>query len=199
MSNVLFKEDVKFLQRFLCCNGFDTKGIDGSFGKNTDAALKKFDEAFVTIRNELGAFDQRSENNIYSVGVPTQREIRKFLRKALDAGFDVRVLSGTRTYAEQNALFAKGRTKPGQKVTNARGGSSNHNFGIAWDIGIFKNGEYIANDVTPYKEVAEFCLTPTLEWGGNWKTFKDTPHFQLATGKTIKQLRDAFEAGKKIA
>jgi len=48
-----------------------------------------------------------------------------------------RIISGTRTYEQQNQLFKK---RP--KVTNARGGQSNHNFGIAWDVGLFEEGKY---------------------------------------------------------
>jgi hypothetical protein len=45
-----------------------------------------------------------------------------------------------RSFAEQDALYAQGRTKPGKIVTKARGGFSNHNFGVAFDIGVFKGG-----------------------------------------------------------
>nr|WP_295770097.1 M15 family metallopeptidase [Rhodoferax sp.] len=41
-----------------------------------------------------------------------------------------------RSCAEQDALYAQGRTAPGNKVTNAKSGDSNHNFGIAFDIGV---------------------------------------------------------------
>lgn len=53
--------------------------------------------------------------------------------------------SGLRTYEEQNALYAQGRTAPGNKVTNAKGGFSNHNFGIAFDIGIFEGAKYLGD------------------------------------------------------
>lgn len=44
------------------------------------------------------------------------------------------VTSGRRTIAEQNQLYAQGRSEPGKIVTNARGGSSPHNFGLAADL-----------------------------------------------------------------
>jgi peptidoglycan L-alanyl-D-glutamate endopeptidase CwlK len=34
-----------------------------------------------------------------------------------------------------------------------------------------------------------------LEWGGNWLTFKDRPHYQLVTGKDVPTLRTNFETG----
>ena len=84
----------------------------------------------------------------------------------------------TRTYDEQNALYEQGRSKAGRIVTNARGGYSNHNFGIAFDIGVFEGGRYL--DESPaYKAVGALGMKLGLEWGGNWKTIQDEPHFQL--------------------
>jgi peptidoglycan L-alanyl-D-glutamate endopeptidase CwlK len=81
-------------------------------------------------------------------------------------------------YDEQNELFAQGRTKPGRIVSNARAGFSNHNFGIAFDIGVFEGTKYL--DESPkYKAVGVLGMDLGLEWGGNWKTIVDEPHFQL--------------------
>ena len=85
---------------------------------------------------------------------------------------------------------------PGPVVTKARGGHSNHNFGIAWDIGIFsENGAYSTNQID-YDAVAGYAVGP-LVWGGNWRSFKDSPHYQLATAETrISWLRARFEQGE---
>ena len=48
--------------------------------------------------------------------------------------FQIRVTQGLRTYAEQNALYDEGRTTPGRIVTEAKGGYSMHNFGLAVDV-----------------------------------------------------------------
>ena len=88
------------------------------------------------------------------------------------------MISGTRTYEEQNALYEQGRTKPGRVVTNARGGYSNHNFGIAFDIGVFEGGRYLGESPA-YKAVGAIGMKLGLEWGGNWKSIQDEPHFQL--------------------
>jgi peptidoglycan L-alanyl-D-glutamate endopeptidase CwlK len=79
-------------------------------------------------------------------------------------------------------------------VTRARGGHSNHNFGIAWDIGIFENGTYKGAS-RKYAEAARVGLVPGLEWGGHWTSFKDEPHYQLATGSAIAAVRTSFESG----
>jgi peptidoglycan L-alanyl-D-glutamate endopeptidase CwlK len=125
------------------------------------------------------------------------------LKIAKDNDVDVRILSGTRTYDEQNDLYAHGRngdTRP--KVTNAQGGQSNHNFGIAWDIGIFDtNGSYLTDD-TQYKSFATIVLPAmnTIEWGGDWITFKDFPHYQLKpVTENIAAIRSLFEEGNTYA
>ena len=78
----------------------------------------------------------------------------------------------------------------------AKGGQSNHNFGIAWDIGVFEDKHYQTNS-QPYEDAAKIGKTKDLEWGGDWKTFRDTPHYQLRTDKSIKEVRKLFENGER--
>jgi len=197
MSQQLFKQDIKFLQRFLKSGGFDPKGIDGGWGANTDAAEDAFLTASQKLAQEMGTFHARSEQNILTLNVAAQKAARTFLTRVTAAGLGVRIISGTRTYAEQNEIYAQGRTKKGPIVTNAKGGQSNHNFGIAWDIGIFDaNGKYLPESPL-YAKAAEVGLIPGLEWGGNWKK-PDRPHFQLATGLSASATRAKFEKGDPL-
>lgn len=197
MSVSLFGGDVIFLQRFLKSAGFYTGAIDGIWGSNTDAAVTAFDARSEEIAAQLGRFDTRTERNIMTLQPRAQEAARTFLRKVLDAGINARIISGTRTYAEQNLLFKKGRFgNPPPKVTNARGGQSNHNFGIAWDIGIFEaNGAYLGESPL-YQKAAEVGLIEGIEWGGSWQTFKDRPHYQLATANPLRLVRQSFEDGQ---
>jgi peptidoglycan L-alanyl-D-glutamate endopeptidase CwlK len=123
-------------------------------------------------------------------------------RRAADFGCDVRIIQGTRTYAEQDALYAQGRTRPGPKVTNAKAGHSNHNFGLAVDLGIFRDGSYL--DSTDgktaervHRAVAEAVETANLnvEWGGDWTGFVDLPHWEYRTGLTTAQKRERVAKG----
>ena len=113
-------------------------------------------------------------------------------------GIDVRIISGTRTYAQQDALYRQGRDgHPGPVVTNAKGGQSNHNFGLAWDIGVFDYNQYITLDQR-YKDIAPLVLPllANLEWGGNWVSIKDYPHYQFkAISDKVAVIRSAFEGG----
>jgi peptidoglycan L-alanyl-D-glutamate endopeptidase CwlK len=122
--------------------------------------------------------DDRSEKAIATLSPQVQPYARALVKKAAQHGITIKVIAGLRTYEEQNELFAQGRTKPGRIVTNARGGYSNHNFGIAFDVGVFEGANYL--DESPkYKAVGALGMDLGLEWGGNWKTFVDEPHFQL--------------------
>ena len=86
-----------------------------------------------------------------------------------------------RSFQEQEELFNK---KP--KVTNARGGQSIHNYGLAFDYvilldkdnnGTFESIEWSIS--SPYhKTVIDYFTDKGYEWGGSWASFKDYPHFQ---------------------
>lgn len=149
--------------------------------------------------------DGRSERVIATLLPEAQPIARALVQKASAAGVTIKIISGLRTYAEQDALYAQGRTVPGNIVTNSRGGYSNHNFGIAFDIGVFEGNKYLP-DSPKYKAVGALGVDLGLEWGGNWKTIVDQPHFQLrpawAADLTEKQmlaeLRSRRETGQSV-
>lgn len=91
----------------------------------------------------------------------------------------LRIVQGLRTFKEQDDLYAQGRTKPGAIVTNAKGGQSYHNYGLAIDLVEMKGKD--ANWNFDYKKLITFSNKYKLEWGGTWK-FKDLPHFQKIFG-----------------
>jgi len=104
----------------------------------------------------------------------------------------MRVIQGTRTYPEQDGLYAQGRTAPGKIVTNAPGGYSNHNFGVAFDVGLFRGRNYVEED-SGYTRVGHLGERIGLEWGGRWR-FQDDPHFQHP-GLSIDVLRSRYQQG----
>jgi peptidoglycan LD-endopeptidase CwlK len=110
------------------------------------------------------------------------------------AGRDVRVVSGLRTYEEQNILYAKGRSTGGPKVTNAKAGQSNHNFGLAADCCPFKGGAPAWNDEAGFKAIGVAGKRHGLNWGGDWK-FKDQPHLELPHGLSMTLCRSLYAKG----
>jgi peptidoglycan L-alanyl-D-glutamate endopeptidase CwlK len=127
---------------------------------------------------DIDPVDPKSEKVIATLLPEVQPMARALVQKAALSGIRIKVISGFRTYAEQDALYAHGRTAPGGIVTNARAGYSNHNFGIAFDVGVFEGNTYL-DDSPKYKAVGALGTDLGLEWGGNWKTIVDQPHFQL--------------------
>lgn len=118
----------------------------------------------------------------------------EIIRRAYKQGIYVLFSDGYRSHAEQNALYAQGRTKPGQIVTNAKGGQSLHNYGLALDMFITnKEGTTATWSTNKLREVAQIAKSLGFEWGGDWTGFKDYPHIQMTGGLTLSQL----QAGKK--
>lgn len=198
----IFEEDILFYQRLLSALGFYTDTLDGDWGPNTEKADRKFVAATAEIANELGRFDSRTEGHIATLHPAAQRLARRFMSDLDKANYPltVKFIQSSRTFLQQEALFAKGRTAPGPRVTNARGGQSNHNFAIAWDIGIFDGNSYLdgntKDELDEYRKVADTVSLDGLVWGGNWTSFPDLPHYQLDTGRSSSQTRPLFMAGK---
>ena len=105
---------------------------------------------------------------------------RAIIALAAREGFSLIVTQGFRSIEEQNKLYAIGRRGvPGEKkVTNARGGQSNHNYGEGVDLAFVVNGE-ISWDEKLYGNIGRWARQIGLKWGGDWKSFRDFPHVEL--------------------
>lgn len=147
---------------------------------------------------------------------PSIRE--KLLKDYTDAnnklgpGARLRLAYVLRTNAEQDILYNK---RP--KVTNAKGGQSIHNYGLAFDIvmlydndgnGTFEEAswsmvkDFDKDSIADWKEVTDLFKSRGWEWGGDWKSFKDNPHFQLkkpnGTSYKWQELKGLIDSGKTI-
>jgi len=189
-----YKADPMFWQRFLKCAGFYNGDLDGEFGPNSLQAAHDFEQASVGIANQLGSFDGRSESNIQTLLPAAQRKVREFMKAVAGINGTVKVICGTRTFAEQDKLYRQGRDLPGPEVTRARGGQSNHNFGVAWDVGVFEGTDYL-DDSPLYAQVGSIGKGLGLEWGGDWTSFPDEPHFQIVREDDLKEIATKFEQG----
>lgn len=118
--------------------------------------------------------------------------------KVLSGRAKVRITQSLRTFKEQDALYALGRKKKGTIVTQAKGGQSIHNYGFAVDICLVINQKEISWDtikdwdndqVSDWYECVKIFAQYGWEWGGNWKNFKDLPHFDKKGYNNWKQLK----------
>jgi hypothetical protein len=143
--------------------------------------------------NEAGydlspVWDAKSETIISELHPSIRNKAKAFINEAEKQGIKLKVTSGGRTYEEQNKLYAQGRTTKGSIVTNAKAGYSWHNFFLAFDVVPVENGK-INWKSKNWKKIGDLGKTFGLEWGGDWKTFKDLPHFQTIHGLTTAQAR----------
>jgi peptidoglycan L-alanyl-D-glutamate endopeptidase CwlK len=126
---------------------------------------------------------------------PAKQRAEAFIAAAKAKGIDLLVTSTYRDSESQDALYAQGRTAPGNIVTRAKAGQSWHNYRCALDVVPLVNGKAIWDDQAVWKQVGEIGKSCGLEWAGDWETFKEYPHFQYTGGLTLAQLQQ----GAKIA
>ena len=137
-----------------------------------------------------------------------QAKFKLLQKKCAQEGIKIRATECLRTAKEQDALYAKGRTAPGSKVTNARGrdAKSMHQWGVAVDIVIDmdadKDGDVDISDLYNVKllnVVGKIGESIGLEWGGSWKSIVDKPHFQLPDwGSTPAKLKAEYGTPTKF-
>ena len=130
-------------------------------------------------------FDPGTERLIGTLRSDLQALVREHLATLKMAGLDGRVVQGSRTLAEQAALYAQGRTTPGSIVTNARPGTSPHNSSAAYDLGLFENGKYKGS--SPLYSTAAAAAAPSgLVWGGSIPSISwDVGHYQLPNWQNL--------------
>lgn len=130
--------------------------------------------------------------NIAGMKPKVVRAMNAFLAECKKQGITLLVTQGLRTIAEQDAIYAQGRTKPGKIVTNAKGGTSFHNFGVAFDVCFLVNGK--ASWTGDWKKLGVIASKFGLEHGD--RGWVDLPHFQMRLGHTLadfqaKRVKDA--------
>lgn len=118
---------------------------------------------------------KRSLNNLVGVHPDLQAVVHLAIQFTK---VDFAVTEGVRTKARQAELFAKGASK----TMNSR-----HITGHAVDLVAFI-GKDIRWDWPLYDKIAKAMKQASAElgvpivWGGDWKSFKDGPHFELKRG-----------------
>lgn len=147
------------------------------------------------------ATDRVSEGRIALLHPLIRLEALEAYRKAVretPVGVHPFIVQTHRTFKEQDALYAKGRTKPGNKVTHVKAGYSFHNYGLAIDFALQINGNLVWEVSEDWITVVEIYKSFGWEWGGNWKT-KDYPHLQRTLGYTARQLLGKYNRGEFIS
>ncbi len=217
----LHGDDVKAWQAFLIKQGFLPDGeADGTFGPKTDAATRAFQAKFgLEMDGRVGQQTQAQAQQLTFVPPATgtvalmgkseqllqdvHPELAQRIRTMADevaSQMQCVVASGFRSFAEQDALYAIGRTteRDRKPVTNARAGQSYHNYGLAVDVHTWK-GTVDWTDEAEATMRGPIGESLGLEWGGRWTSPYDPPHFQLTTGLTIGECKALHDRGGRNA
>jgi peptidoglycan L-alanyl-D-glutamate endopeptidase CwlK len=124
-----------------------------------------------------------------------------FLSGCAAKGLDVLITCTHRTGAEQDALYAQGRTKPGKVVTNAKAGQSSHNFtmggkpaSLAFDIVPLRHGKPVwgisgngmddnpaddeKDDLELWQNIRAVAEKAGLSSASRWVKMREWPHFE---------------------
>ncbi|WP_456381668.1 M15 family metallopeptidase [Persephonella sp.] len=133
----------------------------------------------------------------------TREKARQFLELAQEEGIDVLIYCTYRSPEEQEILYMQGRLEKfgitleelnqkrkelglwqltekeaRRKVTYARAWQSFHQYGFAFDCVPLAGGKADWNNREAYHRLGEIGEKVGLEWAGNWKRFREYPHFQ---------------------
>ena len=129
--------------------------------------------------------------NLNSLHPTVQKHAEAFLKDAKNHGIVLKVTETLRTFERQSALYAQGKTPGGQQVTNAKAGQSYHNYGLALDVVEIRDGKAIYNDSDNprWDEIGAIGKNHGFTWGGDFKSIKDKPHFEMPLGFSISQLQ----------
>ena len=147
--------------------------------------------------------------------------VEKINKDVLTGRAKMRITHTLRSFEEQEALYAQGRetleevnakrkeaglqpikSSENRRVTNAKGGSSYHNFAIAFDFVLIVNGVSASWDTkkdfdqdlqSDWMEVVKVFEDAGYTWGGRFRTIKDYPHFEKTFGNTISTLKRKYQ------
>lgn len=158
----------------------------------------------------METWDSKSNDTIKKLHPKIRDVATNFVNDLNAQGIKYRIYSGTRTFDEQAKLYGKGRTiqelisngvnptyasPTEKKVTNAKPGTSYHNYGLAFDGVEIKDGVALWNSPNESK-IVEAAKKHNLYWGGNFTSFKDKPHFEYQLFGNISGLLALYNANK---
>lgn len=142
--------------------------------------------------------DKSSLERIKKLHPKLRQEVEQIYRELVKQRIPLRITDTLRTFQEQEALYAIGRTKPGNIVTKAKPGQSYHNYGLALDFCLLTNdgrqaswnrtADLNRNQRADWDEVVSLFKHYGWEWGGDWASFKDYPHLQKTFGYSTAKL-----------
>lgn len=140
----------------------------------------------------LSQIKEKSSKRLTNLHPVVRSAATALIERCYKLNISILITQGLRTIAEQDALYAQGRTKPGAIVTNARGGYSYHNFGLAVDFALLlPNGSSVSwdmrrddnnNQVADWQEVVKEAKALGFEWGAIGRALRTIHIFRWCLG-----------------
>lgn len=140
-------------------------------------------------------------HNVSRLHPRLKRLQKKLIAQCAARGLPIRITQEVRTAEEQDALYALGRTAGGSIVTNARGSSysSHHQWGTAFDFCRDDGKPPYEDGDRFFEKVGAMGKALGLEWGGDWKSIVDKPHFQLPDwGSGTAKLKELYHSPERF-
>lgn len=145
----------------------------------------------IVVRSERKMINSRKISDLH----PKVAYMAKaFIDACAEQHIEILVTSTFRDAESQDALYAQGRTQPGNIVTHAKAGQSWHNYRCAFDFVPIVHGKAQWDDPALFEKCGQIAESAGLEWAGRWVSMKECCHCQYTHGLTLADLR----SGKKI-
>ncbi len=209
------KGDVETVQSLLKSKGFDPKGVDGICGKDTIAAIRRFQATFLSNPDGLIEPGRKTWQKLAGTGGTTpdlsqwsgdsarwtqekklqsmHPELRPKVEKVLQAlcarGFQPKVFYGWRSVAVQMQLYYQGNSKVKFSFHNAQHPDGTPNA-YAADIVDSRFGWAPEAEQTGFwKALGVEAKKCGLIWGGDWVNFRDWAHVQLVQNGELARVK----------
>lgn len=140
-------------------------------------------------------WDKYTNSRINKLHPKIRDDFRAAINECEKQGMKVRLASGYRTFEEQKAIYAKGRTTKGKIVSKAKPGQSYHNYALAGDVVEIKFGKALWKN-PKWELIGSIFEKYGFTWGGRWKKFLDRPHMQKNFGLHWSKLFKILQAKK---
>lgn len=191
---------------------------DEDFGPKTLSAVTQFqiwnkipstgivdDFTYNTIVSETQyTVDKASYDRIAKLHPKIKAEVLHLVKMCYKNNLRLRIVQGYRTFAEQDELYAQGRTKPGPIITKAKGGLSNHNYGLSIDFCLLHTDGSISwseledsnhDGKKDWMQIIDIFKNAGFSAGIDWN-FRDSPHIEKTFGNSIRALLKLHNEGK---
>ena len=161
--------------------------------------------------NTLGEVSSRTLKTISTLESGFQRRTKQWLEEMIQTGILPLIYTGLRTMEEQAMLYAQGRTRPGKIITQAKPGTSYHNWALAFDWVPMKAAPKVDlfqadwDDETAFKLGERVGITfglKAISWetghlqDGRYDSWRDIPQAESSGTKIAERNRQAIQSRK---